>query len=128
MTTINSAGYYNTSRGLLHRVLWEKEYGKIPDKMEINHKDGNKLNNDLDNLELVTHQGNAIHSRRVLKNKGGASPGEKNGRAKLTWEDIGWIRSRKKEYKKMELARMFGVCVQSISNIILNKSWKEQKI
>ena len=125
MTTINSAGYYNTSKGLLHRKIWERAYGKIPKGLEINHKDGNKLNNDLNNLELVTHQENAIHAHRVLHIKTGSNPGEKNGRAKLIWEDVYWIKKHRKEYTLKQLAKMFGVSFQTISNISLGKSWKD---
>lgn len=37
-----------------HCVVWEKHYGKIPAGMQIHHKDGNKLNNEISNLQLVT--------------------------------------------------------------------------
>ncbi len=33
---------------------------------EVNHKDGNKRNNHVANLEWVTHQQNELHSYRVL--------------------------------------------------------------
>lgn len=126
MTTINSAGYYNTSRGLLHRLIWEERYGPIPPKMEINHKDGNKLNNDLDNLELVTHQQNAIHARRILHVKGGSAPGEKNGRAKLNWEQVEEIRKLYKDgFTQAKLATQFGVAHQMIGRIVRLEAWKE---
>ena len=38
----------------LHRYVWEKYNGPIPDDKEIHHKDENKLNNNIDNLELLT--------------------------------------------------------------------------
>ena len=37
-------------------------------KYEINHKDGDKTNNRLENLEYVTHSENQKHSYRVLNN------------------------------------------------------------
>lgn len=46
-----------------HCVVWEKHYGKIPKGMQVHHKDGNKLNNNIDNLILVdamTHK--RLHS------------------------------------------------------------------
>lgn len=36
--------------------------------VEVNHKDGNKHNNNADNLEWVSQQQNALHSQVVLKN------------------------------------------------------------
>ena len=46
-----------------HCVVWEKHYGPIPKGMQIHHKDGNKQNNNIDNLILVdtiTHK--RLHS------------------------------------------------------------------
>ena len=45
----------------LHRQIWIKHFGKIPkDEFgvthEIHHKDGNKLNNDIDNLICISLQ------------------------------------------------------------------------
>jgi hypothetical protein len=44
----------------LHRWIWETFRGEIPKGYEIHHKDHNKLNNSLDNLELVTHRENIL--------------------------------------------------------------------
>ena len=45
-----------------HRFIWECVLGyPIPDGMQINHIDGNKKNNSIDNLELCTAQENSIH-------------------------------------------------------------------
>jgi group I intron endonuclease len=51
--------------------------------------------------------------------------GENNPRAKLNWNDVHWIRKYRKEYTLKQLAEKFGICVTSINNIILDKSWKE---
>lgn len=37
-----------------HRWVWEKRHGPIPKGFVIHHKDGNKLNNKLRNLELMS--------------------------------------------------------------------------
>ena len=44
----------------MHRLIWEKSYGKIPDDYDIHHKDGDKQNNELNNLELINHK---LHSK-----------------------------------------------------------------
>lgn len=36
------------------RYVWEKEYGKIPPGMVLYHIDGDKYNDDIKNLELLT--------------------------------------------------------------------------
>jgi hypothetical protein len=54
--------YSNTKRTYirLHRWMWETFVGEIPKGQEIHHKDHNKLNNSLINLECVTRSENMI--------------------------------------------------------------------
>jgi hypothetical protein len=37
----------------LHRAVWEHHNGPIPPRHQIHHKDENKVNNDISNLECV---------------------------------------------------------------------------
>lgn len=47
-------GYYSAARGKrLHVYIWEKEHGKVPQGYHVHHKDGDKDNNDINNLELM---------------------------------------------------------------------------
>lgn len=39
---------------LAHHLIWEAINGPIPEKCLIHHKDHNKQNNDIENLQLVT--------------------------------------------------------------------------
>lgn len=67
---INTHGYYalNLSHKnkkapqRLHRIIASAFVPNPENKKEVNHKDGNKLNNALDNLEWVTHRENGIHA------------------------------------------------------------------
>lgn len=54
---------------LTHRVLATTFLGlNIEDtNTQVNHKDGNKLNNCIDNLELCTHSENIRHRNRLYK-------------------------------------------------------------
>ena len=55
--TINRDGYYECTtcdRLMLHNYNWEKINGKIPKGYEIHHIDFNKINNKIENLQLVT--------------------------------------------------------------------------
>lgn len=47
---------------LYHRFLWQQAYGPIPPKMVLTFKDGDTLNCDLDNLELITMAENALRN------------------------------------------------------------------
>ena len=58
------------ARRSVHRLMWEAFVGPIPGRLEINHKDLNRVNNRLDNLELVTHQQNIQHAIDAYKSQG----------------------------------------------------------
>ena len=54
--SLRSNGYYSKTtdeRMLMHRYVWEKEKGKIPDSYDIHHIDEDKANNKIDNLECL---------------------------------------------------------------------------
>lgn len=75
-TKINNKGYVMVSlykdkkecMKYLHRLMAENFIDNTNNLPEVNHKDGNKLNNTLDNLEWCTKSYNKKHSRRVLRN------------------------------------------------------------
>jgi len=69
--TVNSRGYVTIGckddNGKLlvfqaHRLVWMAFKGRIPDGFVPNHKDGDKTNNAIKNLELVTHSDNNKHA------------------------------------------------------------------
>ena len=45
----------------VHRLVYEAFYGKIPNKLIVNHIDEDKNNNNLSNLEIVTNRENIKH-------------------------------------------------------------------
>ena len=72
---VNSNGYVSaqfTIKGkhfvrLIHRMIAEAFIPNPEAKPYVNHIDGNKLNNSIDNLEWCTAQENTEHAAKVLK-------------------------------------------------------------
>jgi len=58
LTGFDKAGYmivYCPKKTMMyHRLVWSKYNGKIPEGYHIHHIDGNKLNNDISNLQLIS--------------------------------------------------------------------------
>ena len=54
-----------------HRAVWEKANGLIPSNMFIHHKDENRLNNDISNLELVTYESHRRKHSILYEDKDG---------------------------------------------------------
>jgi hypothetical protein len=50
-----------------HRYVMEQHIGRELKKDEVvHHKDGNRLNNDISNLELMTAKEHGIHHAKIL--------------------------------------------------------------
>lgn len=55
----------------VHRLVMETFVGKVPEGLEINHKNGVKNDNRLENLEYLTPEENREHYITVLSGGGG---------------------------------------------------------
>ena len=103
----------------VHRLVAEK-YIPNPDNLpQVNHKDGNKLNNSVENLEWVSNQQNRNHAVET----GLHLSGEACSWSKLDWEKVEFIRSHL-NLSNEELGEMFGVSPHTINDVKLYKTWK----
>ena len=96
----------------------------MKNKPEVHHKDDNKANNAVWNLEWVTDEENKEYARQ----DGLYLKGEKNPAAKLTENDVRFIRQNYKagdpKFGNVALAERFKVSDVTITNIVTFKSWK----
>ncbi len=72
---------------LVHRVIYELKIGPICDDFEIDHEDGNSLNNVISNLCLKTHKHNMRNVRKMRNNTSGIT-GVSFHRGKQAWMAI----------------------------------------
>ena len=98
--------------------------------MHINHINGIKDDNRLDNLELVTPSENMVHACHVLgydaaRNLPKQTAGESNGRAKLTEADVLEIRRMHaaREARYVDIMARYGVSHGLVSMIVNRKVW-----
>ncbi len=104
----------------IHRLVLETFIGECPPNREVNHRDGDKTNNSLHNLEWVTHSENLKHAYSIgLINQ----ENRITAISKLTFNDICEIRKLygSGEYTQRELGKKFSVHQAYISCIINKK-------
>lgn len=127
---IGHGGYYCTSLRMkpqnrkvrIHTLVAENFLIKpIGQWIVVNHKDGNKLNNHINNLEWCEASENISHAVRIgLMDFKGSN----HHNSKLTEEDILKIRSLYPKYLQREIAAMFGICRRQAGDIINRVNWK----
>jgi hypothetical protein len=105
----------------VHRLVAEAFLGIPEDKLEVNHRNGVKTDNSLENLEWLSHAENIRHADEIgLRN----IKGEKHPRAKLTTEEVLQIREMLVEgVPPSEIAEIFNISVSSIYDIKSGRSW-----
>lgn len=115
----------NRSQKLVHAVVMATFCGPRPKGMDINHKNGIRDDNRIENLEYATRSENHLHAYRVLGRPVVSNKGSKAGRAKLTESDVLEIRKRYAAggVSQDSLAKEYGVSQHTISCIILRKNW-----
>ena len=104
----------------VHRLVATVFIPNPDNKPEVNHIDGNKFNNYVGNLEWSTQTENIRHAvaNDLIKS------GEGNYQAKLTNEQVEYIRNNPDSLNQYELAKKFGVDRRTISKIQLGQKYK----
>ena len=138
--TNNSSGYPRvtltingtTKAYFVHRLVALAFIPNPEHKRFVNHKDGNRENSNVDNLEWVTKSENEKYkySSGQVDPCVHSKPGEDHPMHKLTWDDVNYIRNN---YVKgsiytgqCALARMFNITQANVYDIVHYKSWIPQ--
>ena len=122
-TSINNRGYeavnfsdkgVRTSR-LVHRVMVETFISEDLKNLTVNHKDGNKLNNHIDNLELVSQKENNQHALST-----GLTPiGENHSRAKIKDADlVKMIQEVQSGLSTVKASKKYGLSQSYVSKVM----------
>ncbi len=116
-------GLWENNKGksyYLHRLIAMAFISNPKNKLFINHIDGNKLNNDISNLEWCTFQENMIHA---VKN-GLTIKGENAWNSKLTEKEVIIIRKMaSKGITQRKIAKEFNIAFQTISKVVRKEIW-----
>lgn len=140
-----------SQRHLIHRLVAIAFLGEI-DGMIINHKDFNKQNNNVENLEIVTQKENMAHFHLHKKReKGPTKPkeplkgkqiGDKHWmrrnpekilhgeelKSKLTTDQVINIKKdRELGMLYKDIVKKYSISIAHVSRIILNKRWAHLK-
>lgn len=125
--SINMCGYLMISfpgpkTVSVHRLVAKTFIGESD--LDINHIDGNKLNNSVENLEYVTRSENALHAFKL--GLWAAKRGQTNGNSKLTNEQVIKIRFRydTESITQTALAKEYAVDRSLIGLIVRRKVWR----
>jgi hypothetical protein len=99
---------------LVHRLVAQAFIDNPDNKPYVNHIDGNKTNNSIENLEWVTPSENMLHASHVL----GVGLGENSGNAVLT-EDVvhGICKLLEMGHKNIDIAKVFGIQHHNVAQI-----------
>lgn len=87
-------------RRYCHRIIWELTYGECDPKLFIDHINGVRSDNSLDNLRLVTRKTNSRNQKMNVRNtsgKTGVSPQEVNG---YCYYVASWVDDDKRKHAK----------------------------
>ncbi len=125
---LNANGYRQVNLGknnvhLVHRLVAQAFIKNPHNYSDVNHKNGNKIDNRVENLEWCTRSFNTLNQWETgLVN----TRGERSTNAKISEVQAKKIKELYKAggYSQSKLGVMFGVSQTHIGDIILGQRWK----
>ena len=119
------SGVINGKRYRLHRYIYIKYYGDIPKGCDIHHKDHNKDNNEIENLELLESQKHKQrHSKEITEKM--RDYYRNNMNTNVRPKAIEWHKSKEgKEWHKKQYEISLGNYENRITTFICKNCGKE---
>lgn len=110
-------------RGYAHRMSFEIHNGPIPNGFLVCHRCDVRNCINPDHLFTGTHKDNA--QDKVRKGRSNTARGESSAKSKIKESDVLKIRSLSKNgFTDLEIAGMYGISDNQVSNIALGLSWR----
>lgn len=113
----------------VHRLVAEAFLPNPNNLPQVNHKDGNKSNNQVSNLEWCTAKSNNSHARSSGLWNSSYEIGENNKNSKLTEDMVKQIPNLLQQgLSSNQIANKFGVSRAAINLVRKGKNWKYLKL
>lgn len=115
-----SFGKY-TKKFAIHRLVAEHFIDNPLNLPEVNHLDGDRTNNNVDNLEWTTGEDNRKHCEDNNLNP----KGERHGNAKYNEEIVLLVRDlTKRGFSRKECAEIANVTISFVKDVRVGRAWK----
>ena len=106
----------------IHREVAKAFIPNLDELPFVNHIDGDKLNNNVENLEWVTPRENVVHALALGLSSLEHLKDSNKAFRKLSEDEVRYVRSEYKPFDRKlgarALARKYGVCKETILSII----------
>ena len=121
----------------VHRLVLSAFIPNPLNKPQVNHKNGIRNDNRLENLEWVTAQENCLHAYRCNGRKTSSNMvefckkrfcGENNPKSKLSFKQVSEMRKTRPNMSLKELSGKYNISIAQCSAICNYKSWDNPEL